>query len=99
MTQATFFGIKLTLPFDDSAQVIDPVDFDRSVILTRMSDTVLIGFEELDFTTGSQNFAQVTPANDNQQMTFVLPAGQPLWAGHTENGQIVTLSFLVTKTD
>jgi hypothetical protein len=93
--QNTFFGVKVTLPFDDSDLLIESADFDRLVLLTRMTDTILINFHE--FVVPSGDFAQLDPASSSQQVSFVLPAGQEFWAGHTQDGQAVTLSLLVTK--
>jgi hypothetical protein len=96
MTQPTFFGVKVTLPFDTSDRLVEAADFDRLIIFTRMSSTVLVGFAQFAVP-GPQNFAQVDPASLSQQMSFVLPAGQELWAGHTQDGLTVTLALLVTK--
>lgn len=98
MTQPAFFGAKVLLSFDDSDLLIERADLDRQVIFTRTTDTVLFSFTE--FTPpapGTGTWAQWTPASQSQQLSFVLPAAHEFWAGHSSDGQQVTLSFLVTK--
>jgi hypothetical protein len=96
MTDA-FFAQKVTLPFDSSTLLADAEQFDRQIIVTYLSDTVLLAFEPFTVGQGIRDYAQVEPTGFSDRLSFTLPAGQEFWAGHTQDGETVTMAFIVTR--
>lgn len=98
MAQPSFFGTKVLLSFDVADRLVESADFDRLLIVTRASHSYLFGFTEFTTFTGTPlDATQMVPSSESDRLSFVLPAGQELWAGHSASGVDVTLSLLVTK--
>lgn len=93
----SFFGKKIVLPFDDSDKIVEAADFGRRVHFTFMKGSVVFAFEEFVLGPGpAHDAAQLVSADDSDRFEFVLPAGRELWAGHSQDGETVSLAFLVT---
>lgn len=76
--------------------LVESHDFDRMVILTRMTDELQIGFEQFTLPAASA-WAGIVPADLSDRFAFVLPSCLELWGGHSVNGVNVSVNLLVTK--